>query len=112
MPGTCKRFVVERRMLFGDWPAFPGGSSVQPQRLTALNPANNNLRSTTKAMLAAMLQLLVDQPLLLLFAVLAVGFALGRLRLWGISLGVAAVRFAGLAAGALDERLQLPEIVQ
>jgi putative transport protein len=59
-----------------------------------------------------MIQLLVDQPLLLLFAVLALGFALGRIKIWGISLGVAAVLFAGLAAGSLDERLQLPEIIQ
>ncbi len=59
-----------------------------------------------------MIQLMVDQPLLLLFAVLAVGFAFGRVKVGGVSLGVAAVLFAGLAAGALDERLQLPEIVQ
>jgi putative transport protein len=60
-----------------------------------------------------MLQYFVDHPLLLLFAVLAVGFAAGRVRLWGgVSLGVAAVLFAGLAAGAIDPRLQVPEIVQ
>lgn len=55
---------------------------------------------------------MVDQPLLLLFAVLALGFAIGRVKVGGVSLGVAAVLFAGLAAGALDQRLQLPEIVQ
>ena len=60
-----------------------------------------------------MLQYFVDHPLLLLFAVLAVGFAAGRVRLWGgVSLGVAAVLFAGLAAGAIDPRLRIPEIVQ
>lgn len=59
-----------------------------------------------------MIQHFVDQPLLLLFAVLAVGFAVGRLRVAGVGLGVAAVLFAGLAAGAIDPRLQLPEIVQ
>ena len=63
-------------------------------------------------MLRGMIQLLVDQPLLLLFAVLAAGFALGRVKIAGISLGVAAVLFVGLGAGALDQRLQLPEIVQ
>jgi putative transport protein len=62
--------------------------------------------------LPGMIEYLVEQPLLLLFAVLAVGFAAGRVRAWGVSLGVAAVLFAGLAAGALDPRLQLPEIVQ
>ena len=63
-------------------------------------------------MLQRMVALLVDQPLLLLFAVLAAGFALGRVKIAGISLGVAAVLFVGLGAGALDPRLQLPEIVQ
>jgi putative transport protein len=63
-------------------------------------------------MLWPMIALFVDQPLLLLFAVLAAGFALGRFKVAGIGLGVAAVLFVGLGAGALDERLQLPEIVQ
>lgn len=57
-----------------------------------------------------MTHLLVDQPLLLLFLVLALGFALGRLAIGGVSLGVAAVLFVGLAAGALDPRLELPEL--
>ncbi len=61
---------------------------------------------------ASMIALLVDQPLLLLFAVLALGFALGRFKVAGVGLGVAAVLFVGLGAGALDSRLQLPEIVQ
>lgn len=63
-------------------------------------------------MLHRMVALFVDQPLLLLFAVLAAGFALGRVKIAGISLGVVAVLFVGLGAGALDPRLQLPEIVQ
>ena len=63
-------------------------------------------------MLRRMIPILVEQPLLLLFAVLAAGFALGRLKLGGVSLGVAAVLFVGLGAGAMDPRLQLPEIVQ
>lgn len=57
-------------------------------------------------------QLLIDQPLLLLFGVLAAGYALGRVKLAGVSLGVAAVLFVGLAAGALHPQLQLPELVQ
>lgn len=57
-----------------------------------------------------MTDLLVAQPLLLLFIVLAVGYALGRIAIGGVSLGVAAVLFAGLAAGALDSRLALPEV--
>lgn len=59
-----------------------------------------------------MIELLVQQPLLLLFIVLALGFALGRVSIRGVSVGVAAVLFVGLAVGALDPRLQCPEIVQ
>ncbi|HTP52682.1 MAG TPA: aspartate:alanine exchanger family transporter [Anaeromyxobacteraceae bacterium] len=58
-----------------------------------------------------MIQFLVDNPLLLLFLVAGVGYPLGRLQVRGVSLGVAAVLFSGLAFGALDPRLKLPEIV-
>lgn len=58
-----------------------------------------------------MIDLLVEHPLLLLFAVAAVGVPLGRVRVLGVRVGVAAVLFAGLAFGALDPRLRLPEIV-
>jgi putative transport protein len=54
---------------------------------------------------------LAETPLLLLFAVVAVGYPLGRLRVRGVSLGIAAILFAGLAIGALDERLRLPEVL-
>src|SRR6185503_19566343 len=52
-----------------------------------------------------------DNPLLLLFAVVAVGYPLGRIRVGGFSLGVAGVLFAGLAAGALHSNLELPELI-
>lgn len=58
-----------------------------------------------------MLDLLADSPLLLLFVVAALGYPLGRIKIAGFSLGVAAVLFVGLAIGALDERLRLPELV-
>ncbi len=58
-----------------------------------------------------MIHLLIQSPLLLLFAVAAIGYPLGRLKLKGFSLGVAAVLFAGLAIGSLDPRLELPELV-
>ncbi|MEW5989548.1 MAG: transporter, partial [Chloroflexota bacterium] len=57
-----------------------------------------------------MLQLLLDNPLLLLFVVAAVGYPLGRLKIGGSSLGVAAVLFVGLAIGSLHPDLKLPEI--
>ena len=58
-----------------------------------------------------MIDLLVNNPLLLLFVVAAVGYPLGKLSVGGVSLGVAAVLFAGIGIGALDPRLKLPEIV-
>jgi putative transport protein len=58
-----------------------------------------------------MIKLLVDNPLLLLFIVAAIGYPLGRVKVGGISLGVAAVLFVGLALGALHPDLKLPEVV-
>jgi putative transport protein len=58
-----------------------------------------------------MIDILRSSPLLLLFAVAAIGYPLGRLRIGQSSLGIAAVLFVGLAFGALDPALQLPEIV-
>lgn len=58
-----------------------------------------------------MIEILAEHPLLLLFIVSAVGYAIGRIKIKGSSLGVAAVLFVGLAAGALDPRLKLPEII-
>jgi putative transport protein len=55
--------------------------------------------------------LLQESPLLLLFAVAAVGYGLGRVRLGGLTLGVAAVLFVGLGVGALHPDLKLPEFV-
>jgi putative transport protein len=53
----------------------------------------------------------LSNPLLLLFAVIAVGYPLGRVKIGGFSLGVAAVLFAGLGAGALDPAFKLPELI-
>ncbi len=50
-------------------------------------------------------------PLLLLFLVAGIGYPLGRIRILGARMGVAAVLFTGLAVGALDPDLKLPEIV-
>ena len=59
-----------------------------------------------------MIALLRDNALLLLFVVAALGYVLGRVRVAGFGLGVAAVLFTGLAVGALDRDLKLPEFVQ
>lgn len=56
-----------------------------------------------------MIDLLADSPLLLFFLVAAAGTLLGEVRILGLRLGTAGVMFAGLAAGALDPALKLPE---
>lgn len=58
-----------------------------------------------------MIQVLLDNPLLLLFIVTAIGYPLGHIKIKGSSLGVAAVLFVGLAFGSLHPDLKLPEIV-
>ncbi|MBL8045957.1 MAG: hypothetical protein JNL09_05415, partial [Anaerolineales bacterium] len=58
-----------------------------------------------------MIELLINNPLLLLFVVVAVGYPLGNIKVAGSSLGLAAVLFAGLAFGALHPDLKLPELV-
>ena len=59
-----------------------------------------------------MLELLRESALLLLFVVAALGYLVGRIHVRGVSLGIAAVLFVGLAVGALDPALALPEFVQ
>jgi putative transport protein len=54
---------------------------------------------------------LAENPLLVLFLVATCGYLFGRIRIRGFSLGVAGVLFAGIAAGAWDARLALPDIV-
>src|SRR5687768_15538569 len=58
-----------------------------------------------------MIQLLLENPLLLLFVVAAIGYPLGQIKIRGSSLGVAAVLFVGLAIGSLHPDLKLPEVV-
>ena len=58
-----------------------------------------------------MIELLTTNPLLLLFAVMAIGYGLGEVRIRGFKLGVAAVLFVGLAFGALDPRLEVPQFI-
>ncbi|MEX2144672.1 MAG: aspartate:alanine exchanger family transporter [Anaerolineales bacterium] len=58
-----------------------------------------------------MISILRDNPLLLLFVIAAIGWPLGRIKVGGVRLGVAAVLFTGLAIGAVSPDLRLPEIV-
>src|ERR1700722_2328004 len=56
---------------------------------------------------------LSTNPVLLLFIVCGLGYALGRAKIGrsGVTLGAASVLFVGLAIGAVDERLHLPSII-
>ncbi len=57
----------------------------------------------------AIIDLLANNQLLLLFSVIGLGFLLGNTKIFGFNLGVAAVLFVGIAFGAIDPRLSLPE---
>ena len=56
-----------------------------------------------------MIDLLVDNPILLLFVTAAIGYAVGRIRIKGASLGVAAVLFVGLVIGSFHPDLKVPD---
>lgn len=58
-----------------------------------------------------MIEILVENPLLLLFVVASVGYLIGNVKIKGISLGVAAILFTGLVFGALDTRLSIPKVI-
>src|SRR5665213_3139827 len=59
------------------------------------------------------IQEVAANPVLLLFIVCGLGYSLGRVKIGksGVSLGTASVLFVGLAIGAIDQRLQLPPII-
>jgi putative transport protein len=58
-----------------------------------------------------MISVLHENPVLVLFLIIAVGYVVGKIRIGGFSLGVAAVLFAGLGISAYDAKLALPQIV-
>ncbi len=59
----------------------------------------------------AIVEFLIEEPLLLLFIVSGLGYLLGNIKVKGISLGVAAVLFVGLAFGALSPDMHLPPVI-
>lgn len=58
-----------------------------------------------------MIRILLQNPLLLLFLVVAVGYPIGRIKIRGVGIGVTAVLFVGLAFGALHPQMKLPEVL-
>jgi putative transport protein len=61
--------------------------------------------------MTAVIDVLISNPLLYLFVIAAIGYPLGRIKVCGCSLGVAAVLFVGLAFSSLHPDLKLPEII-
>lgn len=57
----------------------------------------------------SIISLLAHNKLLLLFSVIGIGYLFGQIKIYGFSLGVAAVLFVGIAFGAIDKQLALPE---
>jgi putative transport protein len=58
-----------------------------------------------------MIKILIENPLMLLLMVAAIGYPLGRVKIFGLTLGVGAVLFVGLAFGALHPDMKAPAIV-
>lgn len=58
-----------------------------------------------------MLNLLADNPLLALFVIMAVGLALGKVRVAGVSLGSAAAMFVALGLSTANPDIQIPAMV-
>lgn len=55
--------------------------------------------------------ILLENKILLLFLVIALGYFIGRIKILGFSFGVAAVLFVGLAFGAMHPEMALPDII-
>jgi putative transport protein len=53
--------------------------------------------------------LLAENPLLLLFTIIGLGYLIGNISIFGLKLGVAALLFVGMFFGALDHRFRLPD---
>jgi len=58
-----------------------------------------------------MIAILIENPLLLLFIVAAIGYGVGNIKFGRSKLGVAAVLFVGLLFGSLDKSLEIPNII-
>src|SRR5690348_13070739 len=54
---------------------------------------------------------LAQNPILTLFVVIGLGYLLGELNLFSFRLGVAGVLFIGIAIGALNPNIHIPEAV-
>lgn len=55
--------------------------------------------------------LFIENQLILLFTVIGLGYLIGNIRVFGFSLGVAAVLFVGIGFGAINPKLDIPEYI-
>lgn len=58
-----------------------------------------------------MVEAFIENPILLLFIVVGIGYGVGSIKFRGSSLGVAAILFVGLLFGSLSPNLQIPSII-
>ncbi len=58
-----------------------------------------------------MIKSLIDNPIMLLFLVIAIGYWIGTIRIFGTNLGVSAVLFIGLIFGGISPDLKIDEII-
>ena len=56
-------------------------------------------------------QSLVQNPVLALFLVIAIGYGVGRIKVGSFGLGIAAVLFIGLAFGAIFPGIEVPTVM-
>ena len=61
--------------------------------------------------LSMLSQLFHEQPLLLLFAIVAVGYPLGQFRIGGVRLGMVSILLTGMVFGALSGGAEIPQII-
>src|SRR5512137_526987 len=61
--------------------------------------------------MGAFIDILAENQIVLLFTVIGLGFLVGNVKVFGFNLGIAAVLFVGMAFGAWDSRLALPEYI-
>lgn len=57
------------------------------------------------------MEIFIGNPLLLLFTIIGLGYLLGNIKIFGFNLGVAAVLFIGIAFGAINPNIDLPEYI-
>jgi len=61
--------------------------------------------------MSSIINILSAMPILTLFVVIGLGYILGQISFFGFRFGIAGVLFVGIAIGALDPSIALPEIV-